>query len=127
MKIRKIEVLLAVILVLGSALAFLIMHKKKVSTPHGSIRITVGGDLYGEYSLGKDQDIKINDHNTLRILDGQARMVEATCPDHICISQSPIDDRGGMIICLPNQVFVEGIPLKSSEEDTDLKVDAVAN
>ena len=127
MKIRKIEILLALVLVLGSALAYLIMHRKQVSTPHGSVRITVAGELYGEYSLGEDQDIKINDHNTLRILRGQARMVEATCPDHICIGQSPIDDRGGMIICLPNQVFVEGIPLDSSEDDTELKVDAVAN
>ena len=51
---------------------------------HGSIRITVDGKEYGTYSLEKDQTIKINDTNVCEIKDGQARMISAQCPDHLC-------------------------------------------
>ena len=127
MRIRKTEIILAGAVLICAVLAIVLMNRKKESTPHGTIRITVGGETYGEYSLGEDQDISINGHNTMRIHNGQAYMVQADCPDHICITQSPIDDKGGMIICLPNQVFVEGIPLKDAGGESELTVDAVVH
>jgi hypothetical protein len=62
---------------------------------HGSIRITVDGKEYGTYSLEKDQTIKINDTNVCEIKDGQARMISAQCPDHLCMKQKAIDEKGG--------------------------------
>ena len=58
---------------------------------HGSIRITVDGKEYGTYSLEKDQTIKINDTNICEIKDGQARMISAQCPDHLCMKQKAIE------------------------------------
>ena len=66
---------------------------------HGSIRITVDGEEYGTYSLEKDQTIKINDTNVCEIKDGQARMISAQCPDHLCMKQKAIDEKGGTIVC----------------------------
>ena len=57
---------------------------------HGSIRITVDGEEYGTYSLERDQTIKINDTNVCEIKDGQARMISAQCPDHLCMKQKAI-------------------------------------
>ena len=82
---------------------------------HGSIRITVDGKEYGTYSLEKDQTIKINDTNVCEIKDGQARMISAQCPDHLCMKQKAIDEKGGTIVCLPNKVVIEG------EKSTDSK------
>ena len=48
---------------------------------YGSITITVDGEEYGTYSLGKDQTISINDTNVCEIKDGKAHMISATCPD----------------------------------------------
>ena len=70
---------------------------------YGSIRITVNGEEYGTYSLGKDQVIKIN---------------EADCPDHLCMKQKAVDSTGGTIVCLPNKVVIEGEKGESHNEDS---------
>ena len=46
---------------------------------YGSIRITVNGEEYGTYSLGKDQVIKINGTNVCEIKNGEVKMTEADC------------------------------------------------
>ena len=42
---------------------------------YGSIRITVNGEEYGTYSLGKDQVIKINGTNVCEIKNGEVKMI----------------------------------------------------
>lgn len=74
---------------------------------YGSIRITVNGELYGNYSLAEDRVIPIGDTNVCEIKDGQVQMIEAECPDHLCMKQK-IDSGGGTIVCLPNRVVIEG-------------------
>lgn len=73
------------------------------------VRITVDGTLYGEYSLMEDQEIAIGDTNVCRIQDGTVRMIQADCPDQLCIHQTPVDEQGGSIICLPNKVVIESV------------------
>lgn len=92
---------------------------------YGSIRITVDGSVLGTYSLGEDQIIRINDTNVCEIKDGQARMIEATCPDHLCMDQQgPVGPDGGIIVCLPNKVIIEGE--KASSGNNGSGVDAIA-
>jgi hypothetical protein len=91
---------------------------------YGSIRITVNGKEYGIYSLSEDQTISINDTNICQIQDGKAFMIEATCPDHLCMEQSAVDQTGGTIICLPNKVVIEGETAADAGEDS-LELDAV--
>ncbi|MDO4337058.1 MAG: NusG domain II-containing protein [Eubacteriales bacterium] len=73
-----------------------------------SIRITVDGEEYGVYQLSEDQTIPIGDTNICQIKDGKAFMIEATCPDHLCMEQKAVDKTGGTIVCLPNKVVIEG-------------------
>lgn len=85
---------------------------------YGTIRITVNGKEYGTYSLAKDQVIKIGDTNVCEIKNGEVRMIEADCPDHLCMKQKAVDSTGGTIVCLPNKVVIEGEKGNSSEEET---------
>lgn len=75
---------------------------------YGSIQITVDGKLYGTYSLGEDQVISIGDTNVCEIKDGEVKMTEADCPDHLCIKQPAVGSAGGFIVCLPNKVVIQG-------------------
>lgn len=75
---------------------------------YGSIRITVDGEEYGTYSLSKDQVISIGDTNVCEIKNGEVKMIEADCPDHLCLKQKAVDSTGGTIVCLPNKVVIEG-------------------
>ena len=92
---------------------------------HGTICITVDGKEYGTYSLAKNQTIKINDTNVCEIKDGQARMISAECPDHLCIKQKAINKKGGTIVCLPNKVVIEGEKSSDSDSTDELSIDAV--
>lgn len=79
--------------------------------------VTVDGEVYGTYSLAKDQTIEIQDGNRLRIQNGQAKMEWADCPDQLCVHQKAISRTGESIICLPNQVVVSVQGSKESELD----------
>ena len=85
------------------------------------IRIWVGNTPYGDYSLYEDQVININGTNVCEIKDGQAVMTQAECPDHLCMSMEPITGRYGLIVCLPNQVIIEGLgdPNDTGDEGVD--------
>ena len=87
----------------------------------GEVLVTVDGQEYGRYALSKDVDIPINDTNYLIIKDGKADMLEANCPDHICVDQKAISKTGETIVCLPNKVIVE---VRSAESP---ELDAVTN
>ena len=89
---------------------------------HHQIRITVDGEIYGTYSLDEDQTIRINDTNTCRIENGTARMIQADCPDHLCMKQNPVDKNGGTITCLPNRVVIEAV---GGKDDVDIMVSAI--
>ena len=79
--------------------------------PHGKygrIQIKVDGELYGTYSLGKDQVIAIGDTNVCEIKNGKVKMTEANCPDHLCMKQPAVGSAGGFIVCLPNKGVIQG-------------------
>ena len=83
---------------------------------YGSIRITINGEEYGIYSLAKDQVISIGDTNVCEIKNREVKMIEADCPDHLCLKQRAVDSTGGTIVCLPNKIVIEGIKGTSSDE-----------
>lgn len=97
-----IAVLLALILVFGG---FYILSRGEGDT----VRVTVGGELYGEYPLSQDTTVEIRNGENLNLLiieGGKARVETASCPDGICVSHKPISRDGESIICLPNEVVV---------------------
>ena len=67
------------------------------------VRVTVDGTVFGEYPLDRDDVIDIETGegtNTLTIVDGQADMTEADCPDKICVDHIAISRAGESIVCL---------------------------
>lgn len=111
------------ILVLAGVLWLGIKITKKESSR--TIRITVDGEEYGTYSLSENQVISIGDTNVCEIKDGQVKMTEADCPDHLCIKQKAADASGGSIICLPNKVVIEAASGGDPQYDSP-EVDSVA-
>ncbi len=121
---KKKELIFFAAVLIAAAAIWAGMKITRQNEDCGSIQITVNGREYGTYSLGKDQVISINETNVCEIRDGKATMIEANCPDQLCMSQPSITAEGGFIICLPNTVFIEGIPAAGSRED-GTAIDAV--
>lgn len=45
--------------------------------------------------------------NVLRVEHGQIAVIEADCPDLICVHQGFVDDSGIPIVCLPHKLVIE--------------------
>ena len=112
-KVKTKELLLLFLLFLLCGTLFAIRHF--TASPKNSIKITVCGREQGIYDLSCDQIIQIGETNVCEIRDGQVRMIEADCPDQLCIKQGAFGADGGMIVCLPNRVVIE--PASSTHTD----------
>jgi hypothetical protein len=111
---RNDIILIVALLILGMAGFF--FYLMRVQQPGSVVIITVDSKEYGRYDLKKDQMIPINDMNTVEIKDGKVRMIEADCPDKICVNHRVVEYNGESIVCLPNKVLVE----VKSEENSSL-------
>lgn len=122
--LKKKELIFLVVLALSAA-ALWAGSRFFSKDSNDMIQITVGGELFGTYSLDEEQTIEINDTNICEIKNGEAKMIHATCPDHLCMEQNPVDSHGGTIVCLPNKVVIEGGESASSDDNFP-ELDAVS-
>ncbi len=111
--------------VLAAALAaFAIFYLMRGSVQGDRVEILIDGDVYGSYSLGEDREIPIEIDgevcNVLKIEGGSADMVEANCPDKLCVHQRAISKDKETIVCLPHKIVVEVI------SDTESGFDSIA-
>ena len=103
--INDIILIISLVLVAVILLTCLFVLREKGDT----VKVTVDGKLYKEYSLSTDitEDISVGENtNRLVIKNGKAYVETATCPDGICVNHSPIYRNGQSIVCLPNRVVI---------------------
>ena len=115
-------ILIGIILVLGIAfIVFMNLTKKEGSR----VVITVNGEVYDTLSLLEDTTYTVEgkdgSYNTFVIKDGFVDMLEASCPDEVCVKHKKIHYNNETIVCLPNKVVLE---VKDSEDNS---VDVIAN
>lgn len=106
---RKKDCILAAGIILTAALSSAVVMFAQRDAG-AAVRVTIDGELYGEYSLSGNQFIPIDaasGYNGLVIEDGSVYMAEADCPDKYCVDHKPICRGGEMIICLPHRLVVE--------------------
>ena len=46
-------------------------------------------------------------YNTIRVENGSVAIVEADCPDQICVNQGSISDSAVPIVCLPHRLVIQ--------------------
>ncbi|MGN0350495.1 MAG: NusG domain II-containing protein [Roseburia sp.] len=119
---RDIVFLLMLVVVL-CAVSFVV--SLKTGTSGNQVEIQVDGEVYGIYSLTQDQEIPIEIDgqvtNILKIENGTADMIEADCPDQLCVHQRAISKANETIVCLPHKVVVQVISDTESEFDSIAK------
>lgn len=121
MGFKKKDILLIVIILAVAGVSYL-LHEKIGGVGANCVTVKVNGVIEGIYSMDEDQEIEINGGtNHLVIKNGKADMVDADCPDKLCVHQKAISKNNESIICLPNKVVVEVDSRENSE------FDAVAN
>lgn len=75
--------------------------------------ITVDGEFYSKIPLSTHKgeeiiEINLGGHeNIILIKDDTIKMIDADCPDSLCIYQGKISKVGQSLVCLPNKVMIE--------------------
>lgn len=96
--------IIAGLLLLAAVLFFLYFNKGEEGA---GVIVRVDGVEIARYSLSDSGRYELNGGtNILVIGDGAAYMLEADCPDHICVSQGKVRYTGQCITCLPNKLTV---------------------
>lgn len=101
---RKNDIILAVfILLIGISFIFI---NQCTSETGDTVVISVNGEIYKELSLDEDTTVDINGMNTLKIENKEVYMLDANCPDNLCVNQGKVHNSSKQIVCLPNKVTV---------------------
>jgi hypothetical protein len=121
--IKKNDVILiGVIIVLALAvILFLNLNKKEGNR----VVVRVDGKIYQTFDLNKDTTFTVEDgkggFNTFVIQNKTVDMLEASCPDKICVNHKPVRYNHETITCLPNKVVL------TVESEENSEVDMIAN
>ena len=98
--------LVAALLLLGGALALFLWLTRQAG---GTVTVQIDGKTVLELPLDKNAELVLGEGehtNTLVIRDGKAQVVEASCPDQICVRQGAVQYAGESIVCLPHRLAV---------------------
>ena len=88
----------------------------------GNLIIQINGETIASYPLGEDAEFEINDGtNRVKISDEKVRMVQADCPDQICVHYKAISKNHETIVCLPNKIVL------TIESTNETEIDATTN
>ena len=82
------------------------------ASPGDIVKIKSNGELLYTIDLSKSPNRTIfveynGKENTLEIKDHKIRVLEADCPDKVCVNTGWLDSPAIPIICLPNKLIIE--------------------
>jgi hypothetical protein len=121
MKNRFWAALIAAIFVLSAAAAVIIYTQK---SPGRFAEIIQDGVLIRTVDLTVNAEFTVENpaggYNRIRVNNGAVSVIEASCPDKVCVHQGAISGGAQPIVCLPNKLVVKIIP--SSVDEPDLIV-----
>lgn len=118
-KIRNDIILISVGILVAVVLLLLVNFTRKEG---GYATIVVNGVETESYPLDKDVTVTLSNdqtsgYNLLVIEGGYASIIEANCPDKLCVKQRKIKYNGQTLVCLPNKTIVKIV--SNSDSDTD--------
>ena len=106
---KKGDIIIIVVVLLAAAL----MYFSGILSPGGKgaeAQVYIDGQLKESIDLTKDGEYTFeteNGVNTLKIENGEAKMIFADCPDQICVNHKAVSNENESITCLPHKLVVE--------------------
>lgn len=115
---KKDFVIIAIFLLVAAILWIWTSKRPDGDIAAGEVVIYKDGQVFAAVPLTVERTVVVEDENgsrnVIRVEDGKAEMIEASCPDQICVHSRPVQKNGQSIICLPNRVSVE---VRSTQEN----------
>ena len=102
---KRNDLILIVLLVILSLtpLIFNIESNKNIA------EVKLNGNVIRQIDLSKDDTFVIDSEggtNIVKIEDGKIAIVEADCPDKVCVKTGAISNAGEVIACVPHKLII---------------------
>lgn len=124
MRIRKGDLLIFVALMIIGFFTFYNNFFRDEITGNLAI-LEIDGEIVEKFNLETDlETYRVETeygYNVLEFADGSVSVVEADCPDQICVHFGWIKTVGQTIVCLPHKLII-----RIANETADLGLDGVA-
>ncbi len=102
------DIILIVVLFIATGFSYSLV--KGVQTEGNYVIISVGNLDVAQYPLSQERESivlsGVKGEAKLQIKEGRVRMVEAPCPNKICVGQGWKSKSGELIACVPNRVVI---------------------
>ena len=106
---NKKDLLFITAILLAAGLAFL-FFRPQPSESLSRAEISVDGKTAMELDLSEDQVLTVDGagggYNRIQVRDGAVSVLEASCPDKVCVHTGTVRYPGETIVCLPNRMIV---------------------
>lgn len=109
---RKTTISLLILFILLLSVGSILYKKTSAGNTPGIANIYQDGILIKSIPLDKDYHAtfviegKDGVFNKIEVTDGYISVTDASCPDHICVSQGAINNDLIPITCLPNHLVI---------------------
>jgi hypothetical protein len=105
--VKKADVMLIVAALAAGAILFCATDAAKEGG--AVVDVEANGKVVASYPLDEDREVALayGGHNRLVISGGAARIVDADCPDLLCVKQRAVSKAGEVIVCLPHRLVVK--------------------
>ncbi len=106
---NKKDLLFITAILLAAGLAFL-FFRPQPSESLSRAEISVDGKAVMELDLSEDQVLTVDGagggYNRIQVRDGAVSVLEASCPDKVCVHTGTVRYPGETIVCLPNRMII---------------------
>ena len=106
---NKKDLLFITAILLAAGLAFL-FFRPQPSESLSRAEISVDGETAMELDLSEDQVLTVDGagggYNRIQVRDGAVSVLEASCPDKVCVHTGTVRYPGETIVCLPNRMII---------------------
>lgn len=109
---KKKEIIIILAIAMLAFIAIVLMNYFNSDSVNKYVTITVDNKIYEKTPLDENTNETFDIHthlgsNTIVIEDGIVKVVDANCPDLVCVKTKPASNTGDMIVCLPHKLIVE--------------------
>lgn len=120
---KRNDIILIVVLFIFAIMTIVLMVLEQEDGAR--VLVKIDGQIEREFSLFDDTTYNIEfedgSYNVLVIEDGYVQIIEASCPDQICVKHREISKSGETIVCLPNKLVIE------IDSEYQSEIDGIAN
>jgi hypothetical protein len=119
-KMKKNDFFL-ILLVVGVAGIWVGFNHFNKPNKEDRVVIYLDNEIYKEIPIDETKELTIktkNGYNKVKVHDRGVEVIEASCPDEVCVKTGHIKKSNQSIVCIPNKVSIKIVSNEKNDIDT---------